>query len=329
VLGDEVPRGFPAILGGTDGEPLPFTQGSGRLELADAIIKHPLSARVMANRLWLYHFGRGIVNTPSNFGLMGERPSHPELLEYLAGRFIDSKWSMKAMHKEIMLSATYQLAYQRTQEATEIDPDNRLLSRANFRRLEVEALRDSMLFVTGGLDERLGGPPQPLGRADNKKRTIYGRASRSPDDLLTLFDYPDPNITNDQREVTNVPTQGLFFMNSPLVARQAEALVSRLGPEGESEADAIARIQRAYRTLFQRSPSELEMQRGLAFLQKAKAEFNMVASAPTTTKSSQSPTRRRRAAADEDEEEESTSKITPWQAYAQALLCSGEFIYLN
>jgi hypothetical protein len=118
-------------------------------------------------------------------------------------------------------------------------------------------------------------------------------------------------------------------MNSPLVARQAEALVSRLGPEGESEADAIARIQRAYRTLFQRSPSELEMQRGLAFLQKAKAEFNMVASAPATTKSSQSPTRRRRAAADEDEEEESTSKITPWQAYAQALLCSGEFIYLN
>jgi hypothetical protein len=137
MLGDEVQRGFPAILAGTGGEPLPFSQGSGRLELAEAIIRHPLAARVMANRIWLYHFGRGIVNTPSNFGTMGERPSHPELLEYLAAQFIENKWSMKAMHREIMLSATYQLAYQRTPQAMEIDPDNRLLSRANFRRLEV------------------------------------------------------------------------------------------------------------------------------------------------------------------------------------------------
>jgi hypothetical protein len=331
MLGDEVHRGFPAILGGTDGDPLPFTQGSGRLELAEAIIKHPLSARVMANRLWLYHFGRGIVNTPSNFGVMGERPSHPELLEYLAARFTENKWSMKAMHREIVLSSTYQLAYERTREAMEIDPDNRLLSRANFRRLEVEALRDSMLFVTGVLDERIGGPPQALGRADNKKRTLYGRASRSPDDLLTLFDYPDPNITNDQRVVTNVPTQGLFFMNSPLVARQAEALVSRLGPEGEGEAATLERIQRAYRTLFQREPSAAEVQRGLAFLQEAKAEFNMVAPATTSSAKNSQTSRRRRAADDEDEEEQPTtvSKITPWQAYAQALLCSGEFIYLN
>ncbi len=329
MLGDEVHRGFPAILGGTNGEPLPFTQGSGRLELAEAIIQHPLSARVMANRLWLYHFGRGIVNSPSNFGVMGERPSHPELLDYLAARFIESKWSMKALHREIMLSSTYQLAYERTPKEMEVDPDNRLLSRANFRRLEAETLRDSMLFVTGVLDERLGGPPQALGRADNKKRTLYARASRSPDDFLALFDYPDPNITNDQREVTNVPTQGLFFMNSPLVARQAEALVARLGPEGET--DAVARIERAYRTLFQRDPSTAEVERGLAFLERAKAEFNMEPS--TLTESSSRPTsRRRRAAPDEEEEEEqatTVSKLTPWQAYAQALLCSGEFIYFN
>ena len=332
MLGDEVHRGFPAVLAGTNGEPLPFTSGSGRLELAEAIISHPLAARVMANRIWLYHFGRGIVNTPGNFGTMGERPSHPELLEYLAARFVESNWSMKAMHREIMLSATYQLAYERTPQAMEIDPDNRLLSRANFRRLEVEALRDSLLFVTGMLDERLGGPPQALGRAENKKRTLYGRASRSPDDFLTLFDYPDPNITNDQREVTNVPTQGLFFLNSPLLMRQAEALVNRLRLEGESEADTIARIRSAYRSLFQREPTAAETGRGLAFLKKARAEFTMSEPPKVEPGSQQSPDRSQ-GASDEDEggdEAPSTgAKLTPWQAYAQALLSSGEFLYLN
>src|SRR5437588_9651653 len=174
ALGEEVPRGLPAILGKTDGDPLPFTKGSGRLELADAIVRHPLSARVMVNRIWQHHFGRGIVDTPSNFGVMGERPSHPELLDYLASRFVESGWSMKAMHREIMLSAAYQLAYQRTEANSAADPENRLVWRANFRRLEIEPLRDSLLFVTETLDERLGGPPQDLARANNKKRTIYG-----------------------------------------------------------------------------------------------------------------------------------------------------------
>ena len=192
----------------------------------------------MVNRIWQHHFGRGIVDTPSNFGMMGERPSHPELLDYLAARFIESGWSMKAMHREIMLSAAYQLAYQRSDANSAVDPDNRLVWRANFRRLEVEALRDSLLFVTGTLDERLGGPPQELARPISKKRTIYGRAARSPYSLLTLFDYPDPTITSEQREVTNVPLQGLFFLNSDLIQRQADALLARLGPES-----ATARIQ--------------------------------------------------------------------------------------
>jgi len=143
ALGEEVPRGFPAILGNTGGEPLPFTHGSGRMELADAIVNHPLSARVMANRLWQHHFGRGIVDTPSNFGVAGERPTHPELLDYLASRFVESGWSMKAMHREIMNSAAYQLAYAPSEANTAADPDNRLLWRANFRRMEVETLRDS------------------------------------------------------------------------------------------------------------------------------------------------------------------------------------------
>src|SRR5436189_2241720 len=167
------------------------------------------------------------------------------------------------MHREIMLSTAYQLAYQRSDANSAVDPENRLVWRANFRRLEVESLRDSLLFATGTLDERLGGPPQELGRANTKKRTIYGRATRSPYSLLTLFDYPDPNITSEQREVTNVPLQGLFFMNSDLIQRQAAALLARLGPEGE---DSAARIQRAYRLRYQREPTQQDVQRALEFL---------------------------------------------------------------
>src|SRR5207247_1645959 len=199
------PKRFPVILAG-DRQPS-ISNGSGRAELADWLASpaNPLPARVMVNRIWQWHFGEGIVRTPSNFGMMGERPTHPELLDYLASRFIESGWSIKAMHKVIMLSSAYQLAYAHSEANSAVDPDNRLIWRANFRRLEVEALRDTLLFATGTLDERLGGPPQELARANNKKRTIYGRATRSPYSLLTLFDYPDPNITSEQREVTNVP----------------------------------------------------------------------------------------------------------------------------
>jgi mono/diheme cytochrome c family protein len=339
ALGEEVPRGFPAILAETAGDPRPFTKGSGRMELADAIIQHPLSARVMVNRIWQHHFGRGIVDTPSNFGMLGERPSHPELLEYLASRFIESGWSIKAMHREIMLSNAYQLAYARSEANETVDPDNRLLWRASFRRLEIESMRDSLLFVTGTLDERIGGPPQDLARANNKKRTIYGRAARSPYSLLTLFDYPDPNITSEQREVTNVPLQGLFFMNSDLIQRQADALLARLGPDG----DSAARIQRAYKILFQRDASVKEIERGLAFLKRADDLFQAAAvepqkAQPAASDGGANARRQRRvaltAAAQEDEDAPAApafpaGKMTPWQAYAQALLSTGEFYYVN
>jgi hypothetical protein len=339
ALGEEVPSGFPAILGNTAGDPLPFTQGSGRLELAEAIVRHPLSARVMVNRIWQHHFGRGMVDTPSNFGMMGERPSHPELLEYLAARFIESGWSVKAMHREIMLSAAYQLAYQRSDPNSAADPENRLVWRANFRRLEVEALRDSGLYVSGLLDERVGGPPQEFDRPTSKKRTIYGRVTRSPYGLLTLFDYPDPNITSEQREVTNVPLQGLFFMNSDLIQREAEALLARLGPEGAAVQDSAGRIQRAYRFLFQREASQAEVQRGLEFLKKADALFQSAAADPDSVQASQATQQnqrrpRRAAATDEDPEAAAVpalpaGRMTPWQQYAQALLSAGEFYYVN
>jgi hypothetical protein len=295
----------------------------------------------MVNRIWQHHFGRGIVDTPSNFGMMGERPTHPELLDYLAARFVESGWSVKAMHREIMLSAAYQLAYQRSEANSAVDPDNRLIWRANFRRLEIEALRDSGLFVAGLLDERAGGPPQELERANSKKRTIYGRAARSPYSLLTLFDYPDPNITSEQREVTNVPLQGLFFMNSDLIQRQADALLARLGPKGASDEESTARIQRAYRLLFQREPTQTEVHRGLEFLKKATvllfhnaaADRQNVQAGRAASENQRRP-RARTAAGPEDPEAAATpvfpaGRMTPWQQYAQALLSAGEFYYVN
>jgi cytochrome c553 len=264
ALADETPRGFPAILAGTPGEPAPFTRGSGRLELAEAIARHPLAARVMVNRIWMHTFGRGIVATPSNFGMTGERPTHPELLEYLASRFVENNWSLKAMLREIMLSATYRLGCEQAEPNAAADPDNKLFWRANLRRLDAEALRDSLLFVSGNLDERLGGPPQELASPENRKRTVFGRIRRSPDRMLLLFDFPDPTVSGDQRSVTNVPLQGLFFLNSDLVRRQAELLANRLGSEGN-----VAKINKAYRLLYGREATDAEVRRGLQFLEEA------------------------------------------------------------
>jgi hypothetical protein len=294
ALGEVVPRGIPAILANTDGEPAPFPSGSGRLELAEAIVKHPLSARVMVNRIWMHHFGRGIVGTPSNFGVSGERPTHPELLDYLAGRFVESHWSIKAMHREIMLSATYQLGA----KDVEGDPDGRLFSHAIVRRLEIEPLRDSLLFVSGALDQRLGGPPEELSSPANNRRTVYARIRRSIyvctsgtgglDRTLQLFDFPDPTISGEQRIHTNVPLQGLFFLNSDIVMRQTELLARRL--TGTNDA---ATIRQAYRLLFSREPKDAEVQLGLEFLKG------------------------------------STDRVAAWQQYAQVLLSSGEFYFVK
>ncbi|MCU1261031.1 MAG: hypothetical protein JWO80_3916 [Bryobacterales bacterium] len=293
-LGEEVPRGFPAVLAGTAGDPLPFTEGSGRLQLAEAVVKHPITARVMANRIWMEHFGRGIVGTTTNFGVMGDRPSNPKLLEYLASRFVEDKWSMKALTREIMLSSTYQLSYGTAGPNAAKDPDNYLLWRANLRRLDSEELRDSLLFVAGTLDERLGGPGVSLNDPDNKKRTVYARTPRSaPNRLLLLFDFPDPNISLDQRSATNVPQQGLFFMNSDLMWQEAGTVASRVISEGDDKAG----IEKEYRLLFGRTPAPAEIQAGLQFL----------------------------AAAEKD----SGARKGAWQEFTQALLSSGEFNYIN
>ena len=264
-LGAIAPRRFLQIL--SPDEPAPFTNGSGRWELAEAIAgrDNPLTARVMVNRIWQHHFGRGIVISPSNFGRLGDRPTHAKLLDHLAARFVESGWSMKEIHREIMLSATYQLSSAMVERNYEKDAENRHYWRFNMRkRLEGEAVRDSMLAVAGNLDRTQGAAGEPL-TDDNHRRAVYGLVSRtSPDRMLTLFDFPDPKDTAPERSVTVGPLQRLFFLNNSFVVQQAELLACRL--EQEAGLDTSARIRRSYELLYQRPATEKEVATGVEFL---------------------------------------------------------------
>jgi hypothetical protein len=260
-LGDVAPRAFLTIL--AKDKPQPFAHGSGRLELAEAIASpdNPLTARVIANRIWQHHFGQGLVRTPSNFGQLGDRPSHPELLDYLARYLIDNGWSLKKLHRAILLSSVYALssAYDRANE--EADPENRLLWRFNRHRLDAESMRDSLLFVAGNLDTTPGGPPARLSD-EFRKRAVYGFVSRRRlDGYLSLFDFPNPNGTSEQRLETNVPLQRLFFMNSELINKEAGLLAARL--KGPSD---TGKIREAYSIVYSRPPTAAEIQLGLKFL---------------------------------------------------------------
>ncbi|MEP6538166.1 MAG: PSD1 and planctomycete cytochrome C domain-containing protein [Bryobacteraceae bacterium] len=264
-LGEEAPRAFLSIF--SDGPPKPFTHGSGRLELAEAIAnaRNPLFARVMVNRIWLNHFGQGIVRTPSNFGQLGARPTSPELLDYLAARFVESGWSMKAMHREMVLSSTYALSTVNSEVNFTADPENRLLWRANRRRLDVEVLRDSMLATAGELVTTLGGSPLKVSDQANHRRTVYSFISRrDPDETLALFDFPGANDSNEQRLETSTPLQRLYFLNSAFAMERAKALAVRL--KNEAGDNPAAEIHRAYELVFSRPPSEKELKLGVEFL---------------------------------------------------------------
>ena len=271
TLGEIAPRRFLSIL--SKDAPAAFRHGSGRLELADLIAtqSNPLFARVLVNRIWQHHFGQGLVRTPSNFGQLGERPTHPELLDYLATRFVQQRWSIKAMHREIMLSATYQLAAMDDPKNSAEDPANRLLWRANLQqRLDVEALRDSLLAVSGQLDLTVGGPSLPLSDT-NRRRTIYAQIGRTKlDPVLALFDFPNPNTTSEQRMVTVGPMQRLYFMNNSFVALQSKALADRLAAAG---GDSRTRVTLAYRLLFGRLPTDSELKLGLTFLENSQGSW--------------------------------------------------------
>lgn len=255
-LGDVVPRRFLQVLAKTDAEP--FTRGSGRRELAESILgdAQPLAARVIVNRVWRHHFGQGIVRTPSDFGVQGEPPTHPELLDWLAARFIAEGWSLKWLHRELMLSAAYRQSGAISSENAGIDPENRLLWRMNPRRLEIEAWRDAMLAASGQLDPSMGGPASNLAEPATARRSVYGKVSREElNTMLRLYDFPEPTAHSPNREATTTPLQQLFVLNSPLVLRQAQVLAERVATE---QGDDSARLNSLYELLYGRLPEEAE-----------------------------------------------------------------------
>jgi hypothetical protein len=259
-LGPEVSRHFLSVL--SNGEPKPFSQGSGRLELAEDILKQPISTRVIVNRIWRGHFGTGIVDTPSNFGMTGERPTNAELLEHLASSFVKGGLSAKKLHRQIMLSTVYQLSSDNDDTNLAKDSGNRFYWRANRKRLNAEQLRDSVLLVSGNLDKGMGGPSADLTPA-NLRRTVYGKVSRYKlDQYLQLFDFPTPNISAEKRFTTTVPLQRLFMMNSDFMQVEAEELAKRVA----SEPNNRARITKAYRLLYGRVPNEEEIKLGIDYL---------------------------------------------------------------
>ncbi len=264
-VGPIVPRRFLTLF--STAASRPFKQGSGRRELADAIVGDagPLAARVIVNRIWKEHFGTGLVSTPSDFGSQGAWPTHPELLDDLAERFVRNGWSLRWLHREIVLSATYRQSSKFDAKKHASDPDNRWHWRANRRRLDVEEWRDAMLAVNGTLDRKIGGPALDLGDAKNNRRTIYGVVKRRElNELLRLFDFPDPTTHSAARVPTTTTLQQLYTLNSPLMRRQAQALVQRLKTDIPMSDEA--RIRRAYALLFGRAPTEMQVRFGREFL---------------------------------------------------------------
>ena len=266
--GETVPRRFISVLS-HNSPPAPFgtEQASGRAELARSMTSDSahLVARVFVNRIWKHHFGRGLVETPSDFGRQGTLPSHPELLDDLAYRFIEQGWSIKWLHREILLSNTYQ--QQRSfGPGDQRDPDQRLYASFPRRALDVEAWRDSILETTGELNNQIGGPPEDLSKLGRARRTIYGQVRRRElNDLLRLFDFPDPLTHSASRVPTITPLQQLYLLNSPFILERSDALIRRL--ELESINDTDQRIEKLYGWLFQRSPTPAEWNKLRGFIQ--------------------------------------------------------------
>ena len=294
--GEVVPRRFLRLLS-PGGEAPTFTaENSGRLDLAEAIVsrRNPLTARVFVNRVWAVMFGRALVGTPSNFGTLGEAPTHPALLDDLAVRFMDNGWSLKWLVREIALSSSYRQSCDGDPATHAADPANLLYGHMNRRRLPVEGLRDAMLSAAGSLDETLGGPSFEASDPEMTRRTVYARISRlQVDPLLSIFDFPDPNLHSEKRNETTTPLQKLFLLNSPFMIRQADALADRLARETGGAPDEV-RIRRAYELVYARPVSAAELAIGRDFLTQATSDGK-----------------------------------SPWQQYAQILLSANEMQYLD
>ena len=266
--GDEVPRRFLSVLSG--GKPEPFKNGSGRLELARAIASrdNPLTARVMVNRVWAGHFGKGLVRTPGDFGTKGEAPTNAGLLDWLAAKFIADGWSLKKLHRTILLSATWQQASDERPDAMKADPENRLVWRMNRRRLDFESMRDSLLACSSQLDTAMGGLGQDI--AATRRRTVYALVDRQNlPGVFRTFDFASPDTTNPQRFVTTVPQQALFMMNSPFVIDRARALTA--APPFQQPSAYEPQIHELYQRILARRAAPGEVDAGLRFVSTALA----------------------------------------------------------
>ncbi|HVX64405.1 MAG TPA: PSD1 and planctomycete cytochrome C domain-containing protein [Pirellulales bacterium] len=297
--GAKVPRRFLGVL--SPAERPPFSRGSGRLELAEAIASrdNPLTARVLVNRVWLHHFGAGLVRTPSDFGTRTDPPSHPALLDWLSASFMDQGWSIKKLHRVILLSNTYQQASHERPECAAVDPENRLLWRMNRQRLEFEAIRDAYLAAAGTLDPTLGGRPIDLWkRPFSTRRAVYGYIDRQDlPGVLRVFDFANPDVSNAQRPKTTVPQQALFAMNSPFVLDQVRRLTARAEVAGE--ADAAKRVQALYRLVLTRPAEPDEVELALKFIQSP------------------------------PQGDQPGSKLSSWEQFAQVLLSTNEFVFVD
>lgn len=340
--GDTVPRRFIEILASTVGAS-DFRKGSGRLELAQCIAntKNPLTARVLVNRVWMHHFGEGFVRTPDDLGNQAEKPSHPELLDYLSAYLMERKWSLKDLHRLIMNSRVYQISSHRRDEYVTMDPMNRLLWRANVRRLDFEAVRDSLLVMGDKIDRTIGG--QPVNLTDEPysyRRTVYGYVDRgNMPELMSHFDFSDPDMPNSKRTESIVPQQALFLMNSPMAIEVARRVVTR--PEFRGAADDLGRIFVLYRVVLQRSPRRPEIDLAVQFLrQEAKLQAEVVAASKDINERGAATIKRLKdrqtrndndayASIDNQGSYIERSPLTPWETLAQTLLLSNEAVYVN
>jgi len=319
TLGRETLRQFPRILAGEQQTPID-DHHSGRLQFAEWLTspRHPLTARVIVNRIWLWHFGEGIVRSPDNFGLLGERPTNPQLLDHLATEFVAHGWSIKAFHRLIMSSATYQMSTAFNEKAAGVDPENRLMWRMNRRRLEAESIRDSILFVAGTLDLTMGGSLLPTPNRqyvtstanvnpaiyEAKRRSVYLPVVRSAlYEVFQAFDFADPSTLNGRRDSTIVAPQALFMLNSRIVLEQSKALATQL--LAEANVDDVGRIRRLYEIALSRPATEPETTRALAFVERY--------SHAVTEKGVPAGEQRLRA----------------WQALCRTVLASNEFVYVE
>ena len=294
-------------------------QHSGRRELAEWLVsdRHPLTSRVLVNRVWRWHFGRGLVASADNFGLLGEKPSHPELLDWLATEFIRRKWSLKEMHRLILLSSTYQQSTQVSEEAVTTDPDNRLWSRFPVRRLAAEEIRDSLLFVSGQLDATMGGSLLKVKNRgylfdhtsidttdyNSRRRSLYLPVIRNNVfEMFQLLDFPDPAVPTGDRATTTVAPQALMMMNSDFVMQAADSLATTVLASSSTDAE---RIKHVYVTCLGREPAEEEVARDIQLIQDTLQAFS------TDTRS------------------DADRLSAAWSVMCQVVLASSEFTYLQ